>query len=174
MKKATLFTLLCAGMLLMPVLSPAQSASGTLAVSATVQSSISLVFKSNASGVALTGSGTNAASLNFGNISAYGALSPNVSRVVGASNYTVSTPFDVDVEKSNGASPNYTLTAQLQSADAVNTWALGALGISNASPTTLTGGGGYGVSTYTLNLTVPMASAAGAINNTINFSATAN
>ncbi len=175
MKKVTLLTLLFAGMLLMPVLSKAQlTASGALAVSATVDSTISVVFNSNGSGVALSGAGTNAASLNLGNISAYGALSPNVTRTVGATNFTVSTPFDINVQKSNGASANYSLTAQLQSADAVNSWALGAQAITNGSAATLTSSGSYGLATYTLNLTVPLASAAGSISNTINFVATAN
>lgn len=175
MTKAKLFTLLLAAVLAMPILSVAQSASGTLTVNATVQSSISMVFNSDAAGVALAGSGTNAATLNFGNISAYGALGANIGRTVGASSFTVSTPFDVLVNVSNSSSANYTLKAQLNAADATNTWALGATTITNAAQSTLTSVGAYGTGTaYTLNLTVPFSSSASSITNVINFAASAN
>lgn len=176
MTKAKLITLVLAAVLAMSTLSAAQTtASGTLAVSATLQSSISMVFNSDASGVALGNAGTNAATLNFGTISAYGALAANVSRSVAASNFTVSTPFDVQVSKANTASANYSLTAQLNAADAVNGWAIGGNAVSNGSATTLTSTGSYGSSAaYTLALTVPLSSAAPSISNTINFVATAN
>ena len=174
--KKHLLTIFAVGVLIMPVLAMGQTASGTLAVTATVQSSISMMFNSNAGGVALGNAGTNAATLNFGNISAYGALSAGVSRVVGGANFTVSTPFNVEVEKSNSSSANYSLTAQLASPDASNTWGLSGTAVSNAVASPLTAAGAYGSpgTAYTLQLTVPLASAAGAISNTINFAATAN
>ncbi len=177
MTKAKLITLFLALAIAMPILSAAQvTANGTLTVSATVQSSISMVFISDGSGVALGNSGTNAATLNFGNISAYGTLAANVGRTVApGTSFTVSTPFDVLVEKSNSASANYSLTAQLNTADAVNGWAIGGSAVTSAAATTLTNTGSYGSNAaYTLALTVPFASAAAAINNTINFVATAN
>ena len=88
--------------------------------------------------------------------------------------WTLSTPFDVDVEIANVTSSNYTLTAQLQSADATNTWKLGATTITNASAATLTSTGSYGVIAYTFSLTIPFSEAAGAISNTLNFVATSN
>src|SRR5438045_7288246 len=97
----------------------AQTATGTLTVSATVNGSINLVFNSDASGVALTGAGTNAATLAFGNVSAYGAVNAGVTRTTAATSFTVSSPFDVLVTKSNSASANYTLKAQLNAADAL-------------------------------------------------------
>lgn len=176
MTKAKLITMFLAAALAMPVLSAAQTASGTLTVNATVQSSISMVFNSDASGVALTsGAGTNAATLDFGNISAYGTLPGTISRTVGATSFTVSTPFDVLVNMANSSSANYTLKAQLNTADAVNTWALNTTTITNASQATLTSTGSYGSSAaYTLALTVPFSSSAAAITNTINFVASAN
>lgn len=175
MTRTKLMTLILAAVLAMSTLSAAQTASGTLAVSATISSSISLVFNSDASGVALTGAGTNAASLNFGTISAYGTLSPNVGRTVGATSFTVTTPFDVHVEKSNTSSANYTLKAQLASADAVNTWAVGGTTVTSASQATLTSTGAYGSDVaYTLGLTVPFSNTAASIGNTINFVASAN
>ena len=176
MKRTSLFALAVAAILLVPMFASAQvTSSGTLAVSATVQSSISMVFASNGAGVPLTGAGTNAATLAFGNIGASGALSAGVSRVVGATTFTVSSPFNVQVDKSNSSSANYSLTAQLASADAVNTWALGATTVTNGAAASIAATGSYASSTpYTLNLTVPMAASAGAISNTINFVATAN
>lgn len=175
MTKAKLFTLLLAAVLAMPILSAAQTASGTLTVNATVQSSISMAFNSDPSGVVLSsGAGTNAATLDFGNISAYGTLPGTIARTVGASSFTVSTPFDVLVSQANGSSLSYTLKAQLNSADS-NTWALGAIGITTASAATLTSSGSYGSnSAYTLKLTVPFSSSAALITNAINFTATAN
>jgi hypothetical protein len=176
MKKTTLLAILIAGALLLPVLSMAQAtANGSVAVSATVESSISMVFNSDGSGVPLGGTGTNTATLNFGNISAYGTVAANVTRTVGGVNFTVSTPFDVLINASNVAVANCSLTARLASADALNTWVLGGVPVTSAGAATINAANGYGANTpYTLALSVPLTSAAGAISNTINFTATAN
>ena len=176
MTKAKLIVVTLAVALALPVLAGAQvTASGTLAVNATVQSSINLVFNSDGAGVGLTGSGTNAATMNLGNISAYGTLAAGVSRTVAAANFRVSSPFDVVVSQANGSSANYTLTAQLNAADATNGWDISGSAVTNAAATTLTNTGAYGSSVaYTLGLTVPLASPGGAIANQVNFVATAN
>lgn len=176
MTKSKLITMFLAVALAMPMLAAAQTtASGTLAVTATVQSSISLVFNSDASGVSLAGNGTNAATMALGTVSAYGPLSAGVSRSVAASSFTVSSPFDVMVSKANITSSNYTLTAQLNAADATNGWAISGNALSSSSAATLTSTGGYGSSTaYTLALTVPLSSSGGSISNTVNFVASAN
>ncbi len=175
MTKAKLITLILAAAIAMPILSAAQTtASGTLAVKATVASGITMVFNSDASGVALTGSGTNAATLDFGSVSAYGAIAGTITRTLNASSFTVSTPFDVHVDKFNSASSNYTLKAQLASADAVNTWTVGGTAVSSAAQSTITATGAYGADVaYALALTIPFSSSA-SINNTVNFVATAN
>ncbi len=171
-------TLIVAGLiaLLLPSAAMAQTASGTLTVTATVQSSINLVFNSNASGVALTGSGTNAATLAFGNVSAYGAVGANITRTVGATSFTVSTPVDVLVSASNSTSANFTLTAQLNAADGSNTWQYGTTTITNGSAASVTATGTYGTAlTGPVALTIPLGSTTGlSINNAINFVATAN
>src|SRR5260370_38795498 len=98
---------------------------------------MTLVFNSDGAGVPLSsGAGTNAATLNFGNVSAYGPLTANVGRslVVGTS-FTVNTPVDVVVNKANVTSANYTLTAQLGAAPAgPSTWTVGGLRIKTATP----------------------------------------
>lgn len=160
-----------------PASATGETASGTLGVTATVQSSISLVFDSDASGVTLGGSGTNAATLGFGNVYATGlGCATNVTCTPGASTFTVSTPFDVKVSKFNLTSSNYTLTAQLNAADASNTWKVGGNTVTSGSAATLTSTGAYASDVpYTLALTISNTAASGtAISNTVNFTATAN
>ncbi len=156
----------------------AQTPTGTLTVSATVNGSISLVFNSDAAGVALSsGAGTNAATLNFGNVSAFGALAAGVSRPAPtATNFTVSTPVDVLVSKANSPSANYTLTAQLNSADAINNWAANGAAFTSATAGTATATGAYGSNVpVTLAITIPFTTASGTtISNIVNFTATAN
>jgi hypothetical protein len=154
----------------------ATNASGTVAVTATVASSVSLTFVSDPAGITLGGTGTAAATIAFGNVQAYGGAVPaNVTKTVnGVINWTLSTPFDVVVEVANQVSPTYTLTAQLNAADAVDTWKIGASTITSAAATTLTAAGAYGTTAYTLGLTIPFGKAPGAIANTVNFVATAN
>ena len=174
MKKVTLIAI-AAAVLMFSSLASAQSATGTLTVTATVNSSINLVFNSDAAGVALTGAGTNAATLPFGNVSAYGALAGGITRSVAAASFTVSSPFDVLVTASNSSSANYKLTAQLNTVDNTNAWTISGSGNLN-SVQTLTSTGAYGSNVpFSLALTIPFATASGtAINNAVNFTATAN
>ncbi|MFY9559842.1 MAG: hypothetical protein WAQ52_06385 [Terriglobales bacterium] len=162
--------------LLLPRGASAATDSGTVAVTATVASSMSVIFSTDASGITLGGSGTSAATIPFGSVQAYGGSVPGgVTKTVNApTNWTLSTPFDVTVQVANQTSANYTLTAQLQAVDGTNTWKLGATTITGGSAATLTSTGTYGLTPYTLNLTIPFSEAAGAISNTLNFVATAN
>jgi len=154
------------------------TASGTLTVTATVNSSINMVFNSDAAGVALSsGAGTNNATLAFGNVSAFGAVVAGVTRtVVAGTSFTVSSPVDVLVSKANSTSANYTLKAQLGSADATNTWQVAGNTVTNAAAATITATGTYGSNaSNAIAITVPFATASGtSISNTINFTATSN
>jgi hypothetical protein len=151
----------------------AQTGSGTLGVSATVQGSINLTFVTDESGMAVTGTDTSTASLPFGNVSMYsGTVPSNVTKTTDATSFSLATPFDVKVDLANSASTTYTLTATLAAADAINTWWLGAIDISAAAPHALTAAGVFGTAVpYTLKLTVPASATAGSISNTINFTA---
>jgi hypothetical protein len=153
----------------------ATSATGTVAVTATTVASISLTFVTDGAGITLGGTGTAAATIAFGSVQAYGGSVPaGVTKVVNApTNWSLSTPFDVGVQLANQTSSNYTLTAAIASADATNTWSLGATNLTT-TPATLTSTGAYGSTPYTFKLTIPFSAAAGAISNTINFVATAN
>jgi len=159
------------------------TATGTINAVLINKSGISLVFDTAVGGVALGSTGSSAASLNFGNISAFGPLSPGVSRpVVGAGSYTVSTLFDVRVDEGGLTSPNYTLSAQLAGPAPVGfTYAVDAVTLTTASQTIQTNGA-YGSDVqHTLNLVVSTA-APGAggpavgtpVTTTINFTATSN
>ncbi len=110
MKKVMLLTIFAALMMISSAAVAQTTASGTLTVTATVTGSINLVFNSDAAGVALSsGAGTNAATLAFGNVSAFGAIPAGIVRSTTASNFTVSSAVDVLVTKTNSASANYTL-----------------------------------------------------------------
>src|ERR1700722_4542338 len=124
----------------------AQTGSGTLGVTATVQGSISLTFVTDASGLAVTGTGTSSASLPFGTVSMFsGTVPANVTKTVnGTTSFALSTPFDVRADKSNSISTAYTLNAQLEVADSTNTWTLGGVDISNGTAYALTAAGVYG------------------------------
>ncbi len=173
------FTLLTAAVLFLGIASvaSAQTATGTLTVTATVNSSINLVFNNDSAGVALSsGAGTNTATLNFGAVSAFGAVAAGITRTTTATTFTVSTPVDVLVTKANSASANYTLKAQLGAADAVNTWQVAGTTVTNAAQATITATGTYAANVpEAIALTIPFTTAnATAISNTINFTATAN
>jgi hypothetical protein len=168
--------LVAAGLMTIPSAVAAQdTATGTLTVTATVESSIALTFENDAAGVALTGAGTNTATMALGAISAYNTLStPGVTRTVSASDFTVSSPFGVKVIKANGASASYTLAASLASADAAHTWRINATTLTTSNQN-LGSSYAYGSAVaHTMYLTVPFTSSTGALSKVINFTATAN
>ena len=155
----------------------AQTGSGTLGINATVQGSINLAFLTDANGMAVTGTGTSTASLPLGTVSMYGGTVPaNVTKTVNgaAISFNLSTPFDVRVDLANSASTTFTLSAMMSAADSVNVWTLGPTNISSGASFAVTSAGVYATAVpYTLKLTVP-ASEAGAISNSIGFTAIAN
>jgi hypothetical protein len=164
-----------ASLLAVPSVAAAQgTASGSLTVTATVDSSIGLTFENDAAGVALTGAGSNTATMALGTISAYGTLATGVTRTLSASDFTVSSPFGVKVIKANTSSSSYTLAASLGSADATNTWKVNAVTLSTSSQS-LGSSFSYGSAVpHTVSLTVPFTAATGGISKVLNFTATAN
>jgi hypothetical protein len=152
----------------------AQTGSGTLGVTATLVGSISLTFETDASGLAVTGTGTSTASLPFGTVSMFGGSVPtNVTKTVnGTTSFSLATSFDVLVSLANSASTTYTLTVTLATVDAINTWLIGATDISAGAAHALTAAGVFGTAApYTLHLTIPASETAGLITNSIGFSA---
>jgi hypothetical protein len=174
-QKSIAMTLLLTALAFVPQTANATSATGTVAVTATTSASVSLTFVTDGAGITMGNSGTSAATVAFGSVQAYGGSVPaGVTKAVnGSTDWSLSTPIDVVVQVANQTSSNYTLAAGLQSADSTNTWQLGATSLTT-TPVTLTSAGAYGSTAYTFKLTIPFTAAAGAISNTINFTATAN
>ena len=175
MKKVTIATIFAALMMISSAAFAQATANGTLNVTANVTGSIQLVFNTDTNGITLSGDGTNAATLAFGNVSAFGTLPAKVTRTVGTNNFTVTSAVDVLVSQVNSNSANYTLKAQLNAADATNTWTINNSGSLNTQQT-LTATGTYGSKTnFPVSITIPFTSASGtSISNTINYVASAN
>ena len=169
--------MVAASLVTIPSFAAAQdTATGTLTVTATVESSIALTFENDAAGVALTGAGTNAATMALGAISAYNTVStPGVTRTVSATDFTVSSPFAVKVVKANSPS------AQLHAG--------GGAGIGGRhehlahqrdgvddveSEPRLERTATDRAVAHTMYLTVPFSASTGAISKVLNFTATAN
>jgi hypothetical protein len=156
----------------------AQTGSGTLGVTETVAGSINLTFVTDGSGLAVTGTGTSTASLPFGTMKMYGgSVASGVTKTLsGTTSFSAATPFDVRVDLANSASATYVLTALLATADATNTWLIGATDISaSGTASNLTSTGAYATDVaYTLHLTVPASEASGLITNSIGFTAVGN
>jgi hypothetical protein len=177
MKRFVKVSVLLGALLFVPQLAMADDTSiGALTVTATVDSSIKLSFESDTAGVSLTGSGTNAATLAFGAVSAFEAVSTNgVTRSVnGSTDFTVSSLFGVKVIQANSPSADYSLAAALGSSDATNTWKINSTTLTTSSATVGTTYGYGSAVAHTVSLTVPQSAAASSISKTVNFTATAN
>src|SRR5712675_1794356 len=91
------------------------TATGVINGSLVNKNGISIQFDTDPAGVTLGAAGTNAATANFGAVSAFGPLSAGVTRPsVTAATFTVRTIFDVQVIEGGLNSTGYTLTAALQ------------------------------------------------------------
>jgi predicted secreted protein len=152
----------------------AATSSGTLTVTGTVESSISLTIES--AGGTTSGTGTAAASSDLGNISKFGSAPTGFTLARGASNWTLSSTVGVQVVKANLTSTDYTLTAQLGSAPASGVaWKLNGSTLSDSAATTLTSTGTYAsAGSYSWDIVIADSAAAAAIDNTINFTAASN
>jgi hypothetical protein len=101
----------------------AQTSSGQLTITMSVQSSITLVFQNNPSvGTTgfcpLTNAGTNNVGLDMGVAAFPGSFHTSTCvnyQHLNASFYEVSSAFDVVVTKANSSSPNYRLAAEISS-----------------------------------------------------------
>src|SRR5580692_6958299 len=96
---------------------------------------LTIFLQSDASGISLGGSGTSAATMSFGSLTAFGGTPPaGVTRSTTSTTWKLSTPFDINVTCSNLLTllpctllitPTFSLTAQLMSSDAIDTWQIG-------------------------------------------------
>jgi len=142
------------------------------------QTTLTLAFVSDPSGITLAGSGTAAASLSFGSVQAFGGVVPSgVAKSVGASSWTLSTPIDFNVQKGaldvlDVLSTHYMMTARLLGADAQNVWRLNSVILSTTAATIATSNV-YGTVAYPFTVTIPFTAPAGSISNTISVTVTA-
>jgi hypothetical protein len=152
----------------------AATSSGTLTVTGTVESSISLTIES--AGGTTSGTGTAAASADLGSISKYGSAPTGFTIARGAANWTISSTIGVQVVKANLTSTDYTLTAQLGSAPASGVaWKLNGSTLSDSAATTLTSTGTYAsTGSYSWDVVVADSSAAAAVDNSVFFTAVSN
>lgn len=159
------------------------TATGVINATLVNKNGISLQFDTDAAGVTLGAAGTNAATANFGSVSAFGPLSGGVTRpTVTAASYTVRTIFDVQVVQGGLTSTTYTLTANLAAAAPTGlNYKVDAVTLSTASQTIQVNSAYNTDIAHNLDLVVSTA-APGAggpavntpITTTINFTATAN
>lgn len=167
-------TLAVLAILAIPSFAHAATSSGTLTVTGTIESSISLTVES--AGGTTSGTGTAAATSDLGSISKYGSAPTGFTLARGASNWTISSTIGIQVDKANLTSTDYTLMAQLGSAPASGvTWKLNGSALSDSAATTLTSTGTYGsTGSYSWDIVVAHSASAAAIDNAINFTATSN
>lgn len=178
MKKLT-FATIVTGMMLIASSAFAQAgntAGGQLTVTAKVNSSISLVFRQNGAGATLSGVGGSAATLDFGNVSAFGSAPANVTETTGTTSFTLSTPVDIVVTAANSSSANYKLTAQLQAAPTSGeTFTVATVPVTSGTAATINATAAYGTISPTIALTIPFTVAGGTtLSDVINFTATSN
>ena len=184
MKKATLVILALA--MLVPVAAMAQTTgSGTLAVTATVQSSIYLTLESASGGATLGGTGTPNAALALGTVSAFGTAPAGTTQVLvpvastAPTAFTISTPIGIKVVMFNASTSGaYTLTAALATADTQgNTWTLDNKALSTTAVSINGGTAGPTAASHNFALTILTSLSSGSagtlVSNTINLVATA-
>jgi len=148
------------------------TASGTLTVSGTVASSISLTIDS--AGGTFTGAGTDAASSDLGTISKFGALPTSFTRTTTPTTWTLASNIGVTVVKANSISTAYTLNAKLATAPATSViWQVHAKTLNASTVTALTAAGVWGSTpTYVWTIEIPDSLPnASAIDNVVQFSA---
>ena len=152
----------------------AATSSGTLTITGTVESSISLTIES--AGGTTSGTGTAAATSALGNISKHGSAPTGFTLARGASDWTLSSTIGVKVDKANLTSTDYTLTAQLGSAPASGvTWKMNGSTLSDSAATTLTTTGTSGsTGSYSWDIVSADSASAAAIDNAISLTATSN
>jgi hypothetical protein len=148
---------------------------GSLTVTGMIESSILLTVE--AAGGATTAMGTEDATSALGSFSKYNRAAPEGFTLArGASDWTLSSSIGVKVVKANLTSTDYTLVARLESAPAAGVdWRLGGSTLSESAETNLTSTGTYAeAGSYDWDIVIADSADAGVIDNTIQFTATAN
>jgi hypothetical protein len=171
-------TMIIAGFLVVaafPAMVKADTASGTLTVTGTVASSITLTVES--AGGTFTQGGTSAASTDLGSVSKYGAAPTGFTKTTSSTDWTLSSSVGVKVVKANLASATYILNAKLATAPAGGVaWSLNGFPLNGSTDVAMTAVGTYGATpTYAWTIVIPdTVAATSAIDNVIQLSAISN
>ena len=158
------------GILAVPTLVNADTSAGTLTVTGTVASSITLTVES--AGGTFTYGGTDSTTV-LGTISKLGAIPTGFTRSTTSTTWTLASTIGVKVVKANSISTAYTLNAQLGSAPATGViWTVNAVALTTGIQA-LTAAGVYGATPiYVWSILVPDSLAStSAIDNVVQFSA---
>lgn len=134
---------------------------------------ITLTFQSASGALPVGGAGTSAGSLSFGSVSAYKALTPGVSRLLGSTDYRISTQFGVLVTKVGGTSPNYTLRARLLLAHALE-WEIDGVDMTTSYATVALTQPYGSTLTHDLTFVVPFTYSSGLVTTTLDVLAISN
>lgn len=138
---------------------------------------ITISVASNGAGVTLAGSGTGSTGFNAGTVSRRGGSLPiGLTRSTAASDWTLTSPFEVTVTKDVAlTSASYTMQAQLSTADSLRIWKIDSVTLNSLSALTLTVGGTYGAAAvHSFGVTIPDNDASGAFSNTFSITAISN
>ena len=111
--------------------------------------------------------------LDFSNVSAFGAVPSGVTRTLGSSSYTLSTNFGVRVTRLLSFSSSYTLQARLQSAHPL-TWRVDGVALSTSPATVATSQPYETTIPHSLAFVVPFAHPEGAVSTVLEVTAIAN
>lgn len=136
-------------------------------------SAITLSLHATPGGVPVSGGGTNFATLDFGTVSPFGVLPAAITRTLTASSYTVSTAVGVQLVRSSGTSPNYTLQCR-QMAGAPLTWKMNGVALSTNFATVAAVQPYNTMVAHDVALVIPFGSAGGAVSTTLEVLAIAN
>jgi hypothetical protein len=177
-------SVLCGLLCLLAASAGAQTSSGQLSITMTVQSSISLIFQNNPAVGSigfcpLTNAGTNNVGLDMGVAAFPGNFHTSTCvnyQHLNASFYEVSSAFDVVVSKTNSSSPNYRLAAQISSIPPAGVvWLINNVTLTTTGLSPLDTADGYGAPvTKTLQVQVRNNVPTQTLQETITFLATAN
>jgi hypothetical protein len=151
---------------------------------ASAQLFITITMATDPSGVTLGGTGTSNTTLAFGNVQSFGGSLPSgATRTVGSSSWVLGSLFDLKVTCNilnllqiclPLDSSSFTLLAEEQSSDAVDTLTVSGF-VLNLSLVTIAALAAYNVFTpYTFAMTIPFTKASGFISNVVIFVAVAN
>jgi hypothetical protein len=151
------------------------NAAGTLTVTGTVVSSITVTLTS--AGGTFSGGGTSAATSALGSISKFGAPPTGFTKTNATGKWTLASNIGVKVQKANSASATFILNAKLGSLPATNViWTVGGFALNSSTDVALTATGAYdGDPGYVWLIEIPDSMlTATAIDNVITFSAISN